>query len=548
MVHHRRMPPRRSSQLTTPESQTDASASSGRQAGKRRAVRRVQPLTAVALLIVAVVSILLLYGPNGASQVGGTGKVALTLERDHPGSEFAPGAIGLSIEARELATADLSASDKPLVDMMRLLGPGVLRIGGNSLDTSWWTSASEPAPAWAKSVVVPADLVRLRALLKATGWRAILGVDLGHFEPTRAANEAGAAGRILGSQMLGFEIGNEPSDYEHPHIGLRSNSYNANDYLGELASYSSAMRASVPKASFYGPDLGSLTPEAWLWPVASNAGSSFSSIDVHYYPTQYSVPKGPCEATTLPTALQLLSPEVRQSENETLQVMVKAGELAHRGIRISETNDTSSCDLPGGPATSPVYASALWSLDWVLRAASAGVVGLNFHGYLGRCKPESFAPICQPVGVRGGLERDAARPEYYGLLAASRLEGGRFVPVHLTASGSTPNLTAWATVAPGGTIQIAIENFSTEGPAQSISIPAAGYNATYDALTGPSIDATSGVTFGDANVTAPGRWRPRRTRLACAHRSCHLTLSPASAAIVTLRPVPSRRSHRRRRG
>lgn len=535
------MHPSRSSLPTTSERRRDA-------ARREAATRRARPLTLVGLLAVAVIAIVLLDGPSGHSQVAISGKVVLTLERNHPGSAFSPGAIGLSIEARELATADLSARDKPLVDMMRLLGPGLLRIGGNSLDTSWWTSTGEPAPAWAKSEIVPNDLIRLRALLDATGWRTILGVDLGHFDPARAANEAQVARRILGSRVLGFEIGNEPSDYEHPHIGLRSDAYSANNYLGELASYSAAMRASVPAISFYGPDLGSVTPESWLWPVASDAGSSFSSIDVHYYPTHYSVSRGVCEGTSLPTARELLSPEVRENEDGVLQVMLKAGALAHRSIRLSETNDTSSCDLPGGPATSPVFASALWSLDWALRAASAGVVGLNFHGYLGRCKPESFAPICEPTGTRAGLQQVAARPEYYGLLAARQLEGGRFIPTHLVASGSTSNLSSWATVTPRGAIHIAIENFATEGAALPISIPASGYAASYEALHGPSIEATTGVTFGGTGITAPGRWRPHGAKLSCVRGSCRVSLGPASAAIVTLQPLPPRRSRHRRRG
>ncbi|HXB63885.1 MAG TPA: hypothetical protein VNV42_03305 [Solirubrobacteraceae bacterium] len=490
----------------------------------------------------AVIAILLIHGSTGLSQVDYTSRVVLTIQPKHPGKGFAEGAIGLSIETRELATSDLSASDKSLVELMRLLGPGVLRIGGNSLDDSWWTSGNEPAPTWAKSVIVPTDLGRLRGLLAATGWRAILGVNLGHFEPVRAANEAEVAEGTLGARLLGFEIGNEPSDYEHPHIGLRANAYSANDYLGELNTYSAAMRASVPTISFYGPDLGSSTSESWLWPVASQSGTLFSSIDVHYYPTHYSVAKGACEAAPVPTASELLSPEVRENENAELQVMIKAGELAHRGVRISETNDTSSCDLPGGPATSPVYASALWSLDWSLRAASAGIVGLNFHGYLGRCMPESFAPICEPTNGHVGLGRVAPRPEYYGLLAARQLEGGRFIPTHLTSPSPLPNLVAWATVTPRGTVRVAIENFSTEGAAP-ISIPASGYAATYHMLAGPSIEATSGVTFGGVGVTAAGRWQPGRRQLSCRRGSCRIVVGPANAAIVTLRPV---HRHRKR--
>jgi hypothetical protein len=503
------------------------------------------------LLAAALVFILLLHvsvgadsrhGPSriGDPANGATPDAVLTVKRAHPGREFALGAVGLSIEARELATEDLSASHRSLVTLMRLLGPGVLRIGGNSLDYSWWTSNDEPAPVWATSVVTPADLVRLRGLLAATGWRAILGVDLGHFDPTRAANEAQVAERILGSRVLGFEIGNEPSNYINPSVGLRSSAYTANDYLKELATYNAALKTAAPTIRLYGPDLGLLSSQAWLLPIASDKSTSFVAIDLHYYPTKYSIPKGTCIGTPVPTALELLSPEIRERENAVLQIIVGAGELAHRKTRLSETNDTSSCDLPGGPATSPVFASALWSLDWALRAASAGVAGLNFHGYFGYCKPEAFAPICEPGNAPAANGQVVARPEYYGLLAARQLEGGRFVPARLISPGPLPNLTAWATVSPGGTIRIAIDNLAAEGLAQPVSIPVSGYAATYEKLVGPSVEARSGITLGGVSVTSAGQWRPRRVRLSRANHAFRVVVRPASAIIVTLRPKRSR--------
>jgi hypothetical protein len=466
----------------------------------------------------------------------------LIVERRHPRRVFAPGAVGLSIEAKELATEDLSTGHTPLVPFMRLLGPGVLRIGGVSLDSSWWTSSDEPAPTWATSVVAPVDLSRLRDLLAATGWRAILGVNLGHFEPARAASEAQVAEQILGSHLLGFEIGNEPNDYATSQVGLRPGTYNAGNYLEELAAYSAAMQAAVPRTRLYGPDLGRLSLQTWLAPIASAKSAPFVSIDVHYYPTHYSIPSATCKGTPLPTAVELLSPGVREQENAVLQTLVAAGQLAHRETRLSETNDTSSCDLPGGPATSPVFASALWSLDWALRAASAGVAGLNFHGDLGYCKPEAFAPICEPRSPQAAPGQVVAHPEYYGMLAARQLEGGRFVPTRLISSDPLPNLTTWATVGPAGTIRIAIDNLATEGLAQSVSIPlsGSGYAATYEELAGPSLEATSGVTLGGVGLTATGQWRPRSTKLSRMGHSFRVRVHPASAVIVTLSP---KRSH-----
>jgi hypothetical protein len=112
----------------------------------------------------------------------------LRVDTSRPGDDFEVGAVGLSTEAEELSSGHLSADHPSLVRLMRLLGPAVLRIGGNSVDLSWWTSSGEPPPPWATNTVTPTDLRVLHGLLTATGWRVLLGVDLGHFEPARAAD------------------------------------------------------------------------------------------------------------------------------------------------------------------------------------------------------------------------------------------------------------------------------------------------------------------------------------------------------------------------
>lgn len=467
--------------------------------------------------------------------------LVLTVEPRHPGREFARGAVGLSIESKELATEDLSASHDSLVTLLRMLGPGVLRIGGGSVDSSWWTSDNEPAPTWATDVITPSDLATLDHFLVATGWKVILGVNLGHFDPTRAASEASVAEHVLGSRLLGFEIGNEPDDYGTSVVQLRPRSYSAGNYLEELAAYGAAMGAAAANINLYGPDLSS---QAWLLAIASSKLVTFAAVTQHYYPTTYSLAKGSCRATPVPTALELLSLQVRERENATLQMLVQAGEIAHSKTRISETNTTGSCDTDGGPATSPVYASALWSLDWSLRTASAGVAGLNFHGYLGHCGPYAASPICAESYFAQSKGRVTARPEYYGLLAASQLEGGRFVPTRLSRLsplGSLPNLTTWATVTPTGIVRIAIDNLATEGLAQLVSIPIFGYTATSETLLGPSVELTTGITLGDMSISTSRQWRPRHVKVTHANHSFHVTVRPASAIIVTLRP-------KRRRG
>jgi hypothetical protein len=460
----------------------------------------------------------------------------LTVEPAHVEKEFAPGAVGLSIEADELATPDLSANHKSLVELMRPLGPGVLRVGGNAIDYSWWTSRDEQPPAWATSVVTPADLASLRRLLIATDWRAILGIDLGHFDPDRAANEAYIATHILGSSLLGFEIGNEPNDYGGPLVKLRSQSYTASDYIDELATYSTAMKAVAPGIRIYGPDLSShASPQAWLQPIASDHNMPFAAITQHYYPTSYSVSKAACKGTPVPTALELLSSQVRERENTFLQALTQAGQISHRETRITETNTTASCDTGGGPATSPVFASALWALDWTLRSVSAGVAGLNFHGYFGRCAPDGVNPICAPGYMAEEHGRVIARPEYYGLLAARQLEGGRFLPVNLDGQSGLGGLTAYATLHPDHVITLAIDDLDAPGTTH-IYIRIPGYTqASEERLLAPAINARGGVTFGGATFTDSDQLRPARARVAGVGGNFPVTIPPASALILWLR-------------
>jgi hypothetical protein len=454
----------------------------------------------------------------------------LTLAPGHPGKPFALGAVGLSVETAQLSTENLSMSHHALVALMKRLGPGSLRLGGNSLDYSWWTSDDEKAPAWATSIITPSDLLHLRSLLVATGWRAILGVDLGHFEPTRAADEASVAEKLLGARLLGLEIGNEPDSYGATSVNLRPKTYSETSYIRELESYSTALHASVPGIRVYGPDSSS---ESWLPMVASDQKIDLAAVTQHYYPTMYSTSKGACKGTPVPTALDLLAPKVREEENIVVQLLVAAGQIAHRETRISETNTTGSCDANGGPETSPVFASALWAFDWILRSASAGVAGINFHSNFGLCGRETFSPLCAAGDAAAADGVVSARPEYYGLLAARELENGRFIPVYMSSNDTASQLTAYA-VRSRNTVKLAIDDLAPRDSTVAI-IRIRGYSgATSERLAAPSIDATSGVMFGDASFTTDGILRPMATKVREVAGVYRLTLAPESAVVVTL--------------
>ena len=467
-----------------------------------------------------------LWARSGATVPPTTGAV-LTIGVGNPGAMLRPGTVGLSTETRELGSGRLSARNEVLVRLMRLLGPAVLRVGGNSADLSWWTATGQTSPAWATNTVTPADLRGLRGLLRATRWKAIVGVNLAHFEPARAADEARVAHELLGSGLAGIEIGNEPDSYGSNSVKARDRGYNVGAYLAEAGAYQTALTAAVPGAEIFGPDTARTQ---WLRALGSNL-RMYDEVTQHYYPATDSMcaTAGAANSAVAPNAAELLSAPVRQEEEDLLAAASEAAGSAGRPIRIDETG-SGACR--GDSAASPLFASALWSLDWSLRAASSGVAGINFHGHLGICGSYNQSPICAP-GIRAP---DAAQPEYYGLLAASRLEGGRFLPTSVTPAEPLQNLTIWATLQTDGEIRIALDDLAAAGPSEQVAIPLRGYSASDELLSAPSPEAGRGITFGSAAVMSSGQWRPTATTVPRVERAFHVTLRPATAMVVGLRP------------
>jgi len=450
---------------------------------------------------------------------------------------FQRGAIGLSIETSQLTSEVITAKDRSLVALMRRLGPATLRVGGNSADRAWWTAGAEAKPEWATSSLTPVDLERLRQLLDAAGWRAVLTVNLGHFDPRRAGSEAQAAARILGPRLKAIEIGNEPNAFGTSGKRLRKPTYGVGDYLRELDVYRAHIEASAPGVELAGPDL-SFAPSShvWLPEIAAVDPSPFREFTHHYYSTAYNLPDGRCAPTPLPTARELLVPAVREYEDTVIARLTSAGAIAHRPTVFSETNTTTSCNAAGGPDTSPVFASALWALDWSLRAASAGVSGLNFHGKFGHCSAYSFSPICIPRGSRS--QHPLPRPVYSGLLAATYLEGGRFTRVELGgAQAEGGNITAYATRRRNGKLTLAVIDFLPRGRT-SIAISASGYAAASTRLLrAPSIHARGGIWFGGKPLGPGGSLRPPATPLKHEDGAFRLPLRAGTAQIVTLKPA-----------
>jgi hypothetical protein len=433
--------------------------------------------------------------------------------------------LGLSFEAASLPTIAGYAGGGDLVNLMRSLGPGVMRFGGISVDTEAGWAQAGAAPAWAHTAITPRDLQGIAALAQATGWHVLLGVTFGHYEPAAAAQEAQAAQSLLGASLEGIAIGNEPDRYVADE--LRGSPWSFADYLTEADAYGAAITAAAPGVPIAGPDASSAQAVfSWVSEVA--AAEHPALLTAHYYPLTR------CERYA-PKLSDLLSPVTRANESAILEGLSAIGLAGKIPLRLDETNSVS---CRGQPGVSDVFASALWAVDYIARAMASGVAGLNFHDLI--AEPETYSPLV--AGDAQELASGAlhASPEWYALLLSHRLLGD--VPIHAEVAGAPDTLTAGAFASPDGSVHVVLVDFAPSRERRLIvrlRLPSSFASGTILRLTAPGVRARAGVTLGGSAVGPDGTWRPVATlpRLTGKPGALALAMPGASAALVTLYPA-----------
>jgi hypothetical protein len=437
-------------------------------------------------------------------------RIVVTVQPRRSGHSLPAAFVGLSLENWTLTRDQFAHTN--LGEYLRAIGStGLLRIGGNSLDQSFWTSRGEQPPRWEQGVATPASLRALAHALTGTGWRVILGVNLQHVDPARAADEARYAKRILGPALAAIEIGNEPDHYG---IGEQA-------YFTRFRRYARALRSGVPGIALVGPDAAS-GDAAWL---AEFARQQVRTHDIAML-TYHNYPESACNGNR-PTIPDLLSTGTVRTERTTAASLVAAGKLDHVPGIIDETN---SAVCWGTPGMSDVYASALWTLDYALLLAQAGVDSAEFHGRISGCNP--YSPLCT---LPGGSHL-VAQPDFYGLLALEQVGPGAFLDV---SDSNSSQVRAYAVQAAAGTLSVVLDNLGGAATV-TVRLPPRDYGrARETALTtssGKGLAATTGISIGGQQVNANGilaapHYRPVKVTAATAT----LNVASHSAVILKLR-------------
>jgi hypothetical protein len=391
-----------------------------------------------------------------------------------------------------------------LAQLMRNLGTGVIRFGGNSVDRHYLGATA-------------AALAGLARLARATGWSVLYSEDLAQYDAAAVTRDVSHVYAALGGYLAGLDCGNEPNLYTR--TGDRPQSYTESQYIAQDAACLREAAAAAPGVALAGPDTFGTS---WLPSYGAQREIRVQWVNEHYYPMGCGIQ---ADMTDAQLVSYLLSPEQVAREAAVFTATRDAAAAQNARARISET-DSAACD--SAPGISNTYATALWAIDYMLTGAEDGMDGMNFHTGL-NVKCASYSPLCgTPVRYQY-----APQPEYYGLLFTHLLGAGRMLPVRVESS---LNVAAFA-VSPltGGGPNLMVENLSATPTTATLQVGGSPQWATVLDLTAPSPLATSGITIQGAQVAADGSFTPGPPgTIGCADGTCPVPIAPYTAVIVTV--------------
>jgi hypothetical protein len=426
------------------------------------------------------------------------------------------GFIGFSFESSQINNGMFAAAGN-LPALLRNLGTGTLRFGGNSVDEKSFAG------------VTPAAVTGLGGLFRQTGWKVVYSVRLRPLSTTGVRADAARIAK-LGAGLAAIACGNEPDNF--------GSGYTEAFYLETaLPACIAAVRGGAPGVRISGPNTfrnacTSTCQPIWLPPYASavraaKAASPHGTLaavstlaDQHYAVTV-------CGGKR-PTAPDLLSRSTASVDSGVLAATRASAVTAGTPYVMAETNAVSCGGLKG---LSNTYATALWAADWLLMGAEHGAAAMYVNGSLASTCA-SYAPLCEASPDSHALR---AQPIYYGLLFAHLMGTGPALPSAVT---SQANIAAHA-VRSAGRIRLMVENLGAVPAVVTLRVPgASGAAATYS-LTGPGLAATSGVRIQGATVSAAGTFTPGTPgTVACRAGQCRLTVPAYSGVIAVLPAIP----------
>lgn len=453
--------------------------------------------------------------------------VTIRVDATSPGRVIPTDFLGLSFEADLLHQTWIDPDGGNVDTLIENLGVGNLRFSANQVDnTAWMPDPAAPVPSWAKNGqhITPDDLSRLGTLAEATGWSVDLGVNLAHFDPAAAADQAREAQARIGSSLRSIQIGNEPNFYILSPVTKSGERrpYIPPTYTHDARTYRDAIRAAAPGIAIEGPNvagaavgndildpaISAVVVSPWLDAYIAAFGSESTYLNQHYYPFINTQRLGFTTGSSdfiggLPSIEKLMSRDNADKQTSFIREFVDKAEKAGLQPRLTETNSVAK---EGKEGVTNSFGAALWTVDYLMTAAREGVASVNLHNQPDDC--ESYSLICFADESARDAGKAQVNPNYYAALLVSRLAGGQMLPT--TVESGSAHVTAHAVRTPDGTVRVVIDNMD-RALSGDITVEISGTDTTsasVERLTGTSPEATTGVTFANAVVSETSTFTP----------------------------------------
>ena len=464
-------------------------------------------------------------GPWGTPVAGGptasgtmtTGTV--TVNRGVTTGTVGSGFVGFSFEKTHLTNSTFTGTNAPLIALFKLIGPPVIRIGANDVELCSWSPGKAPAgggPPYGKQIGT-GMVDELNDFLSATGAKVIYGLNFSLNNVANDAAEATYAHMKLGSNLYGFEIGNELDKY--------------GSWASQRPQYESLATGvinAVPNAQLIGPAATQGGSGSLSTPYAHDESAKFPNklilLTQHYYLGG----AGSTSATV--TALQTVKSDI-PAIAATMNTAATGNHIPD-GYRIGEANSFFG---HGQMGVSDTLIEGLWAIDMMFSIAQHGASGVNFHGGetgMDGTRPFYYEPIMENDGVV-----QAVMPVYYGMLLFYLAGQGKVLGT--TVNSSNPNLTAYAVdyQSDGSTSVVLNNKNATTGVQVTVNVGSAATSASAIYLQGMSggslTAAATSVTLAGAQVTPQGTWARNPPYIqSTSGNTVSVFVPPASAVLV----------------
>jgi len=394
---------------------------------------------------------------------------------DQNGREIPDQFMGLSHEwgdAQAMMGSTSSGGNFAYRNLLRNLtsygsGPIVIRIGGNSTDTS--------------RTPLPGALNAFADISRTIGAQFILGVNLGTNDASLAARQAqGYVKAMPAGSIAAIEIGNEPDLYARQH--LRDGVYNFQRYLTEFDTWRRAITTAVgPRMRFFGPSWGDLSSLQDTGKFLDAEHAYLYAFSFHYY-VGYVSPAHSNRANLL------LSPKASAEASTRVAAAVAAAHSQNVPFRMGELNSIAG---GGQDGVSNSFEAGLWAIDIMFEYANVGVDGVNWH----TVSHDTYSPFTfsKTFGLLNVYQIRQVTPLYYGMLFFQAATGHHS---HLRAvqAHTQLNMKFWATQDEGGDLRLVAINKDPQSGYIKVTQPGF-HKIVVDRLVAPSFEAKTGVTF-----------------------------------------------------